>query len=189
MEQAFSSEPAGQFVIRVSEIENPEIRHYLRDRNDSESVAKGFVMLAQEAEQKKEWQKAAALYGQVLNCKPADPVIRYCGTCGRGYCQAQMGSFESAARNLADAININPDFCHAYRLLGFTMERLGRYKEAVQSYLSAILKKPDDKESWDYLMNAIAMYPKIYEEIDNLPVAVNGARSLLERSGAWPKNG
>jgi len=173
--------------IRVSEIANPEIRHYLRDRNDSESVAKGFVMLAQEAEQKEEWPKAAALYGQVLKCKPADPVIRYCGSCGRGYCQVRLGSFESAGRNLTEAININPDFCHAYRLLGFTMEHLGRYKEAVQSYLSAILKKHDDKDSWDYLMQLLANQPQVVKEVDKLDTAMRGARRLLEQSGASPK--
>lgn len=174
--------------IYVSQIEDPEIRSYLKDRTDTESVAKGFVLLAQQAERRSEWQDAVALYGEALRNKPQDPVIRYCGECGRGYCLMKQGALEDAVRYLSAAIKTNPDFCHAYRLLGNAAEGLGRYKLAVECYLSAVLKKTDDKESWDYLLNLIAAHPLVINEFDNLSTAMRGARRLLEESGALPRS-
>jgi len=71
---------------------------------------------------------------------------------------------EKSARRL---INLNPNFDIGYKLLGFSLIKQKRYREAIESYSNAIKHNPQKVNYWEnrsYCYNKIQEYNKAIED-------------------------
>ncbi|MEH2167780.1 MAG: tetratricopeptide repeat protein [Nostoc sp.] len=70
------------------------------------------------------------------------------------------------------ALKINSDDYYAWKSRGITLEKLGRYEEAIASYDQALKIKPDDYEVWNDRGNALSNLGRNEEAIASFDKAL-----------------
>jgi len=100
-------------------------------------------VLAFAAHKAAQWDKATALYREILQSAPKHFDTLHL----LGVVYLQTGKYEEARRLLAKATSINPREAVALRNLGNVFQALGRHEEALKSFGESLFIKPDSAEA------------------------------------------
>ena len=172
--------------IDLTRVANPDIKNFLSDSGNSESLAKGYFLLGVEAEGRADWEGAIEFYKAVLAVRPADPVSRYFAPHNLAYSMIQLRRLKEAEVYARAAIAANEEWPHAYNLLGIACRAMGNYQEAAGAFLTATLKGPKGKTAWLQLQSMLAEHPELHS-VPDLTDAVESARKFLESRGQLPR--
>lgn len=112
---------------------------------DSENAkAQDLVDRGKAAYQARDYDKAIALYTELLKLKPADARNYY----NRGLAYYKLENLDSALADFTDAVNIAPALYFAWMNRANIYSRKNRFAEAVADYDKAIALKSDDFLIW-----------------------------------------
>jgi len=174
-------------TIDLKKITNPDIINFLSDPENSEAMAKGYLLLGGEAEKNRNWDDAIECYRAILRINPVDPVSRYFAPYNIAHALFQLKRFEEATGYAHAAVAANMDWPQAYNMLGVVYKAQGKYQDAVWYLLAATLRAPTNKNAWLNLQAILAKHPEVLADIPYLADAVESARKFLEARGALPK--
>lgn len=128
----------------------------------------------QDAFEAQDWNRAVAIFGQVLNDKPDD----WLAWQRLGHAHLRIGQKTEAFECLKHAVRIKPDFGSGWRDLGWTAlsqaldEQVGgsSYRErasTAEGYLKkAVTYSPNDPDAWHYYGMAVGVQDRHTEAID-----------------------
>jgi tetratricopeptide (TPR) repeat protein len=113
-------------------------------------------------------QKAEALYGQILQADPENPVALHL----LGVVAFQTGDDERADALIAEAIALKPDYADAHGNLGNVLQRMGRLDEALASFHKAVVLTPDVAEAHNNVGSALKALGRLEDAAASYHMAV-----------------
>lgn len=88
---------------------------------------------ADEAYQRREYQKAIALYTRIISENGAGPEVLN----NRGLSHFALEDFPAAIQDFAAAIELDPTFINAYNNRGLAYQKLGEFEKASEDFYRA----------------------------------------------------
>jgi tetratricopeptide (TPR) repeat protein len=112
--------------------------------------------------------KAEALYRQVLQAEPENPVALHL----LGVVAHQSGDDARAAGLISKAIARKPDYADAHSNLGNVLQRMGRLEDALASFHKAVILTPDLAEAHNNVGSALKALGRLEEAAESYHLAV-----------------
>lgn len=126
---------SGQFPLEVPSARNQDAEN---------QKAQELVDHGKAAYRSRKYEKAVALYSELLKLKPADARIFY----NRGLAYYKLQDLDRAFADFTDTINFAPTFYFAWMNRANIYSRKNKFAEAVADYDKAIALKSDDFLIW-----------------------------------------
>jgi tetratricopeptide (TPR) repeat protein len=170
----------------LSQIADPDIRRLLADPANAEDMAKGYLMLGVEAENRNDWEDAVEYYQQVLSFDAKDPAVRYFALNNLACSFINLERFEEAEKQCIAAIEVDKDRHNAHRNLGLACEGQEKYSDAAVCFMNASFLDRQDKRAWQHLTQLLDSHPEVLSETEGLADAMQHARDYYEAQGDVP---
>ena len=170
----------------LSQIADPDIRRLLADPNNTEDMAKGYLMLGVEAESRNDWEDAVEYYQQVIGFDAKDPEVRYFGPNNLAGSLINLERFDEAEKQCNAAIEIDKDRPNAHRNLGLACERQDKYSDAAVCFMNASYLDRTDNRAWQQLTKLLESHPEVLSETEDLAHAMEHALEYYEAHGGIP---
>ncbi|NQU57052.1 MAG: tetratricopeptide repeat protein [Rhodospirillales bacterium] len=140
--------------------------------NDEAAGVQKSLELAMAHHQAGRLPEAAAIYQQILQSDPNQPVALHL----LGVIALQTGDSAGAVELITKAITIDPAFAEAYGNLGVAQRNLGNLEEAVASYQKAISCNPEHGDAHYQLGNTLKRLGRTLEAVASFRtvIALNG---------------
>jgi tetratricopeptide (TPR) repeat protein len=107
-------------------------------------------------------------YLAALQMEPVEGGVRYLLHNNTGYCLNRLGRHAEAEEYCRRAIDIDPRRQNAYKNLGVTLQGMGRYPDAVASYVTAAENCPADNRALELLEALYRLHPATEEQTPDL---------------------
>ena len=151
-------------------------------KNDTSLALKAKLYLAKIFTQGKEYDKALEIYDQLSE---RDSAIAQAALIDKAFLLKEMKDYQQAAiifRKVLDGDANTPEMRFS---LGFCLERIGRYDNAIEEYLNVIYgyKNEDNtlgEEYQNYKIKAYFRIAKIYERNGNISEARNTYKKIIK---------
>ncbi len=170
----------------LSQIADPEIRRLLADPENPEDMAKGYLMLGVEAENRNDWEDAVEYYKQALSFDAKDPAVRYFGPNNLAWSLINLQRFEEAEEHCIAAIEVDQDRHNAHRNLGLACQGQEKYSDAAVCFMNALFLDRSDRGAWRPLAQLLESHPEVLSETEGLADAMKHAREYYEAHGGVP---
>jgi tetratricopeptide (TPR) repeat protein len=137
-------------------------------------MSAALLTLGSDAEKNRDYGQAVKYYLKGLENypNPEDKDTAYFLHNNAGFGFNMIGDYVSGADYCKTAIEIDPARHNAYKNLGISMEGMGNYIEAAQSYIMATKTCPQDKRAYTLLKDLLAKRPELLEKHLISPFAV-----------------
>lgn len=149
----------------------------------AEQKAYCLLLMGLLKERQDDYAGARDAYLEAFDLEPAEDDTWYFLNNNTGYCLNQLGTHSAAEGFCRRAIAIDPDRHNAHKNLGVALEGLGRYPEAIRSYLTAAESCPQDTRALQLLEKLLAAHPDAGRPVPDLPARLDACRAAVEAAG------
>lgn len=162
LELVFLYEKAGEHMKAV-----PYLQQLIANTQDADKVARYYLNLGQLMEQAEKYESAVSYYSQALSIETKDKRVWYFIHNNLGYCLTVLGRYDEAGDFLVKAMNIDATFPNAYKNGGILLENEGKFNDAVQFYMLAVMANPYDTRALKHLNNLLLRHPELQVDMNS----------------------
>jgi tetratricopeptide (TPR) repeat protein len=174
--------PLAVFYSRVGQQETAyrHLKTWMKHTKNSDELAECLLMCGQLAEQVDQPKSAIAFYREGLQVGTKDEQILYYLHNNLGYCLTNEAEYEQARHHCEAAIQIDSTRSNAYKNLGLCLQGLGRYGEAVASWVKALHTDASDPRPMDLLEKLLTHQNEVVErEIPDIRQKLEACRHAV----------
>ena len=163
-----------------------KIARLLSDPANTENVAKAYLLLGLDAEERLDWENAIEQYRRVIELAPEDVIVRYFGYNNRAYALLQLRRFEEAEAHGIAALEVDDGRHNAYKNLGLAYQALEQPVTAAEYFINASFRNPEDKRAWLHLQQLLIRDPSLLAEAPEVAEEMEAMRKYYAANGGVP---
>lgn len=159
------------------------LRKALQASETTQQKAYCLLLMGLLKEKQDDFAAARDSYLEAFDLEPAGDETWYYLNNNTGYCLNQLGAYPAAEGFCRRAIAIDPDRHNAHKNLGVALEGMGRYPEAVSSYLTAAENCPEDVRALKLLEKLLTVHPDAGLKVPEFQTRLDACRAAVGAAG------